>query len=308
MVCREEVEAAARRISGYVRETPIIRLRGEELGLHGWLVLKLEQLQHTGSFKVRGAFNAILSQPIPAAGVIAASGGNHGAGVAYAARRLNVPAEIFVPESSPAVKVARLRGYGATVRQIGANFAEAQAACRERAAETGALNIHAYDQAEVLAGQGTLARELEAQAPELDTVLVAVGGGGLIGGIASWYDGRTRIVGVEPEAASTLWSAVQAGQPVDVEVGGIAADALGARRAGQLGFAVAQRHVDDVVLVPDEAILRAQQALWDELRLIAEPGGATALAALLAGAYTPRPDERVGVIICGGNTEPGKLA
>ena len=308
MVCRDEVQAAAERIVGYVRETPIIRLRGEEIGVPGDLVLKLEQLQHTGSFKVRGAFNALLSQPIPAAGVIAASGGNHGAGVAFAARRLGVPAEIFVPEATPEVKLARLRGYGATVRQVGANFAEAQAACRARAAETGALRVHAYDQPEVLAGQGTLARELEAQAPELDTVLVAVGGGGLIGGIASWYAGRTRVVGVEPEAAATLWSALQAGEPVDVEVGGIAADALGARRAGQLGFAVAQRHIDDVVLVPDEAILQAQQALWDQLRLIAEPGGATALAALLAGAYTPHPGERVGVIICGGNTEPGKIA
>lgn len=306
-VTRHDIRQAAERLRGWVRETPVIRVEGSDFGLANPLIFKLEQLQHTGSFKVRGAANAILSRPVPPAGVVAASGGNHGAGVAYAAQRLGHPAEIFVPTTTPAVKVERLRAYGATVQLVGEHYPEALRASQARAAETGALRIHAYDQPEVVAGQGTLAVELERQAPEVDTILVAVGGGGLIGGVAGWYAGAARVVGVEPEGVPTMFEARRRGEPVDVAVSGIAADALGAGRIGAIGFAVAQRYVDRVVLVTDAAIVDAQRALWDELRLIAEPGGATAMAALLAGAYQPAPGERVAIVLCGGNTEPGTI-
>jgi threonine dehydratase len=248
----------------------------------------------------------MLSTPLPEAGVIAASGGNHGAAVAYAARQLGCMAEIFVPEPTPDIKVDRLRRYGARVMLVGASYAQAYAASRERAAQTGALEVHAYDQPDVVAGQGTLGRELESQAPDLDTVLVAVGGGGLIGGVAAWYAGRTTIIGMEPERCPTLYAAREAGEPVDVEVSGLAADSLGARRIGSLAFEVAQRFVDQVVLITDEEIRQTQRALWDNLRLIAEPGGAAALAALRSGKYQPRAGERVGVILCGGNTDPAR--
>jgi threonine dehydratase len=308
MIDRNSIEQAAARIASYVRATPCIALEPRAFGSPAQLTVKLELLQHTGSFKPRGAFNRILSSAVPDAGVIAASGGNHGAAVAYAARQLGYVAEIFVPEPTPDVKVERLRRYGARVMLIGANYAEAYSASRERASQTGALEVHAYDQEEVLAGQGTLARELEAQAGALDTVVVAVGGGGLIGGVAAWFAGRVRVVGVEPERCPTLYAAREAGEPVDIEVSGVAADSLGARRIGTLAFTVAQRFVHDVVLVTDEEIRQTQRALWDNLRVLAEPGGAAALAGLRSGKYQPRPGERVGIIVCGGNTDPARFA
>lgn len=291
-----------------MRVTPILRMEVSAWGQEAPIVLKLEHLQHTGSFKPRGAFNRILSQSVPPAGVIAASGGNHGAAVAYAAQRLGHRAEIFVPEVCPPIKVARLREYGAEVTQVGATYADALRASQARAGETGALVVHAYDQPEVIAGQGTVGVELAWQAPALDTVLVAVGGGGLIAGIAAWYAGAARVIGVEPQAAPTLAAALDAGEPVDVTVGGLAADALGATRVGAEAFAIARRWVDRVVLVGDDQIGAAQRALWHDLRIVAEPGGATAVAALLSGAYRPAPGERVGVVVCGGNTEPQALA
>jgi threonine dehydratase len=278
-------------------------LEENAFGLDARIFLKLECLQHTGSFKPRGAFNFILSSNIPEAGVIAASGGNHGAAVAYAAQQLGHPAEIFVPTISPANKVDRLRQYCATVNVTGRDYAEALAASRQRAAQTGALPIHAYDDQRILAGQGTLAMEWEEQVRGLESALIAVGGGGLIGGVASWYGERLRVTGVEPERAPTLHSALAAGKPVDVEVSGVAADSLGARRVGDLMFPIAQKFVDRVLLVSDEQIVAAQRLLWQKLRVVAEPGGATALAALLSGSYRPHPGERVGVVICGANTD-----
>lgn len=319
MIGRADIEAAAHRIDGYVRRTPIITLEPGAFGVAATLTLKLESLQHAGSFKSRGAFNALLSareRPagIPGAGVIAASGGNHGAAVAYAAQALGVQAEIFVPDIASPAKVQRLRDFGAEIRQTGATYAEALAAAQARQGESGALSVHAYDEAAVLAGQGTLARELEAQAGDLDAVLVAVGGGGLIGGVAAWYanasrsgPGRARIVGVEPKACPTLHMALSAGAPVDVQVGGIAADSLGARRVGDLMFGIARTAITDSVLVEDDAILAAQRLLWRDLRLAVEPGGATALAALISRAYRPRAGERVGVVICGGNADLANL-
>jgi threonine dehydratase len=304
---RNAIEQAAARIAPHVRVTPGIRLEPCAFGSPANLTLKLELLQHTGSFKPRGAFNRILCSAVPDAGVIAASGGNHGAAVAYAARQLGYVAEIFVPEPTPDVKVERLRRYGARVMLVGANYAEAYSASRERASETGALEVHAYDQREVLAGQGTLARELEEQTGALDTVLVAVGGGGLIGGVAAWFAGRVRTVGVEPERCPTLYAAREAGEPVDIEVSGVAADSLGARRIGTLAFAVAQQFVHDVVLVTDDEIRQTQRAMWDNLRVLAEPGGAAALAGLRSGKYQPQPGERVGIIVCGGNTDPARF-
>jgi threonine dehydratase len=278
-------------------------VEGGDFGLPGIsLALKLELLQHAGSFKARGAFANLLMRQVPAAGVVAASGGNHGAAVAYAAMKLGIPARIFVPTVSSAAKMERIRGYGAELVVTGDRYADALAASQEWAARSGALSIHAYDQAETLLGQGTVALELEQQFPQLDALLVAVGGGGLIGGIAAWYAGRTRIIGVEPAAAPTLYRALQAGRPVDAEAGGIAADSLAPRRVGELMFPIAQKYVERVVLVSDHAILQAQAALWDVLRIAAEPGGAAALAALLSRQYQPRPGERIGVLVCGGNT------
>ena len=307
MIQPNDVEAAAQRIAPHVRVTPVLALEPRAFGSAAQLTLKLELMQHTGSFKARGAFNRILSAQVPDAGVIAASGGNHGAAVAYAARQLGHVAEIFVPERTPDIKVERLRRYGARVVLSGASYAEAYAASRQRAAQSGALEVHAYDQPEVVAGQGTLGRELEAQAPDLDTVLVAVGGGGLIAGVAAWYASRVRVVAVEPERCPTLYSAVEAGEPVDVEVSGVAADSLGARCIGRLAFDVAQQQVHSVVLVSDEEIRASQRALWDSLRILAEPGGAAALAGLRSGKYQPAPGERVGVIVCGGNTDPSRF-
>jgi threonine dehydratase len=303
-VTRADIEGAAQRIAGRVRRTPVMRLEAGAFGVEGELVLKLELLQHTGSFKPRGAFNRLLSAEVPPAGVIAASGGNFGLAVAYAARETGHPAEIFVPETSPAVKAERIRDQGADVRLIPGYYADALEACRERAEETGTLFMHAYDQLEVVAGQGTIGMELSDQVPEATTVLVAVGGGGLIAGIASWFAGDVRVIGVEPRRCPTLTEALRSGGPVDVEVGGLAADSLGSRRAGDIAYETSRRFVEEVVLVQDDAIVDAQRVLWSSCRLIAEPGGAATLAALRSGAYHPRKDERVVVLICGANADP----
>jgi threonine dehydratase len=305
MVDRQVITAAAHRISRYVRHTPTL---SGDLGGDAAVTLKLELLQHAGSFKPRGAFNRLLSAAVPPAGVIAASGGNHGAAVAYAARSLGVTAEIFVPGATPAAKVARIASYGAKVVQSGATYAEALLASRERQARSGALEVHAYDHTDVLAGQGTVGRELEQDAPELTHILVATGGGGLIGGIAAWYAGSAAVISVEPEGCCGLHEALRAGRPVVAPVGGLAADSLGARQVGELMFPIAQRFVSQAVLVPDEAIAAAQRLLWDRFRLVTEPGGATAVAALLCGRFVPPPGARVGVVLCGANTDPAKVA
>ena len=276
-------------------------------GIQGRLTLKLELFQHTGSFKPRGAFNRMLTVEVPDAGVIAASGGNFGLAVAYAARELGHRAEIFVPETSPPVKARRIAERGAEVRLVPGYYGEALEASQGRAAETGALVMHAFDQPEVVAGAGTIGAELSEQVPDADTVLVAIGGGGLIGGIAAWYEGRTRVVGVEPDVCPTMSEALRAGHPIRVEVGGLAADSLGPRQAGEIALALASAYVEHVLLVTDESIADAQRRLWEELRIVAEPGGAAALAALLTRRYRPDPDERVVVLVCGGNTDPGSL-
>jgi threonine dehydratase len=307
MISRSNIAAAAIRIAGHIRHTPLLCLAGAELGLGYPVTLKLELLQHAGSFKPRGAFNRLLSSGLPDAGVIAASGGNHGAAVAYAARALGVTAEIFVPAVTPRAKVARIASYGARVVQTGATYAEALTASRERQAASGALEVHAYDHPDVLAGQGTVGREFEADAPELTHILVATGGGGLIGGIAAWYAGSANVISVEPENCPALHDALRTGHPVEAPVGGLAADSLGARQVGALMFPVAQAFVADAVLVPDAAIASAQRLIWDRLRLVAEPGGATALAALLSGAFVPPAGARVGVLVCGANADPSKV-
>jgi len=317
-ISADDILLAARRLDGHIRRTPVMPLETGSFDLPAQLVLKLESLQHAGSFKVRGAFNALLAASeraagVPAAGVIAASGGNHGAAVAYGAKSLGHRAEIFVPEVANPAKIQRLRDFGAKLHIGGASYAEALQACQARQRETGALSVHAYDEPAVLAGQGTLARELQEQAPELDTVLVAVGGGGLIGGIAAWYatSGNAHspnVIAVEPEACPTLHNALAAGHPVDVEVGGIAADSLGAKRIGTLMFDIARHAIASSLLVSDDDIRRTRHLLWRDFRLAVEPGGATALAALLSGRYTSRPGEKIGVIVCGGNTDPTDLA
>jgi threonine dehydratase len=300
---RDGIRATETLIRPYIRRTPVIELDGAEFGLAPVrLWLKLELLQHTGSFKPRGAFAGMLTRKVPRAGVVAASGGNHGVAVAYASQQLSKPARIFVPTVSSPTKTARIRSYGAELVITGDRYNDALAASEQWAAESGALPIHAYDQPETLLGQGTVGLEFEEQAPGLDTLLVAVGGGGLIGGVAAWYAGGVKIVGVEPEAAPTLWNALRAGRPVDSEAGGIAADSLAPKRVGELMFPIAQNYVQQVVLVPDEAIHQAQRTLWQAVRVAAEPGGAAAFAALLSGAYQPSPGERVGILVCGGNT------
>jgi threonine dehydratase len=297
-----DVEAAARRIDGHVRTTPV-------LDLGDGVVLKLELLQHTGSFKPRGAFNWLLGvDEVPAAGVVAASGGNFGLGMAYVARELGVPATIVIPEVTSAAKRAGLARLGAEVAVVAGVYADALAHSQRLAAETGALVAHAYDHPAIVAGQGTCGRELDAQVGgAVDSVLVAVGGGGLIGGIAAWFAGRARVVGVEPERIPALHSALAAGHPVEVEVSGLAADSLGASSVGAVPFAVARRHVEGVVLVPDEAIAAAQRDLWQRCHIAAEPGGAAAWAAVLSGAYQPAPGERVAVVVCGGNVDLATL-
>jgi threonine dehydratase len=307
MISRIDIQDAARRIAAHVRRTPVMALEEKAFGINARIFFKLECLQHTGSFKPRGAFNCILTSNIGEAGVIAASGGNHGAAVAYAAQKLGHGAEIFVPVITPKNKVDRLKKYGAAITITGNSYSEALAASKERALETGAMAIHAYDDARVLAGQGSLGMELEEQVRGLDSVLIAVGGGGLIGGVAAWYQDRVRVIAVEPERASTLHKALAANQVVDVEVGGVAADSLGARRVGELMFPIAQKFVYQSLLVSDEQIVEAQRTLWQQFRLIAEPGGATAFAALLFGVYKPRPGERVGVVMCGSNADLAKI-
>ncbi len=290
-------------IRPFIRRTPTIEIDGADFGLGSFrAVLKLELLQHAGSFKARGAFANLLLRDVPPAGVVAASGGNHGVAVAYAAQRLARPAHIFVPSVASAAKIQRIRECGAHLVIAGERYADALAESQMWACQSGALQIHAYDQPETLLGQGTVGLELEAQAAPVDTLLVAVGGGGLLGGIASWYAGRVRLIGVEPATAPTLTAALAAGKPVDAEAGGIAADSLAPKRVGDLMFPIAQRHVDRVLLVSDEEIQAAQQTLWDSLRLVTEPGGAAAFAALLSTRYQPREGERVGVVVCGGNT------
>jgi threonine dehydratase len=303
MITRDSIASAYALIRPHVRRTPVVAANGADFGLDPVaLTFKLELLQHAGAFKTRGAFANLLMRTIPPAGVVAASGGNHGVAVAYAAMKRGVPAKIFLPTISSPAKVERIRGYGADLVVGGADYAEALAASEAWIAQSGALTVHAFDQTETLLGQGTVGLELEEQAPDLNTLLVPVGGGGLIGGIAAWYGGRIKIVGVEPEASPTLARAREAGRPVDAKVGGIAAESLAPRRVGALMFPIAQRHVERVVLVTDPAIRQAQQALWSTLRLVAEPGGAAAFAALLSGRYRPQPGERVGVLVSGGNT------
>ena len=281
----------------------MIEVSGADFSLgDGTVVLKLEHLQHSGSFKARGAFANLLLRQVPAAGVVAASGGNHGAAVAYAAMRLGVRAKIFVPTVSSPAKIDRIREYGAELVVGGDRYADALAASEAWVARSGALAVHAYDQVETLLGQGTLGMEFAAQAPSLDTVLVAVGGGGLIGGVAAWYGGSVKVVGVEPDGAPTLTEAFKAGCPVDAATGSIAADSLAPRQVGKLMFPIARAHVDRVVLVSDAAIRQAQETLWTSLRLVVEPGGAAAVAALLSRSYRPTTGERVGVVVSGGNT------
>ena len=307
-VTRADVEWAYDRIRARVRRTPVVTLEPGAFDVPGHLVLKLELLQHTGSFKPRGAFNRMLAAEVGDAGVIAASGGNFGLGVAHAAHALGHPAEIFVPETAQPVKVQAIRELGAEVHVVPGFYADALLACEDRVLETGALYLHAYDQPEVAAGGGTVGLELSDERFMIDTVLVAVGGGGLIGGIAAWFGGEARVIGVEPVQCPTLNAALAAGTPVDVEVGGIAADSLGAKRIGRIGFEVARRFVERVVLVTDDDIAEAQRRLWHDCRVAAEPGGAAALAALISGAFVPEPDERVVVLVCGGNTDPGSVA
>jgi threonine dehydratase len=303
MVDRGAIARTYPLIRPYIRRTPVVEVEGSDFGVDGvTLVLKLELLQHSGSFKARGAFTNLLLREVPPAGVAAASGGNHGAAVAFAAMRLGKPARIFVPTVASPAKLDRIRGYGADLVVTGDRYADALAASEEWAAQSGALPVHAYEQVETLLGQGTVGLEFEEQDPALDSVLVAVGGGGLIGGIAAWYGGRAKVVGVEPELAPTLERALAAGRPVDAPAGGIAADSLAPRRVGELMFPIAQAHVSGVVLVPDEAIANAQAALWKVLRVVAEPGGAAALAAVISGRYPASRGERVGVLVCGANT------
>jgi len=303
MVDREGIARAHSLIRPFVRNTPVIEIESADWGLSGFrATLKLELLQHAGSFKARGAFANLLLREVPGAGVVAASGGNHGVAVAYAAKRLGKPARIFVPSVASPAKIQKIRDCGADLTITGDRYADALAASETWAHTSGALQIHAFDQPETLLGQGTVGLELEQQEPQLDTLLVAVGGGGLLGGIAAWYAGRVRLIGVEPQMAPTLTRALEAGKPVEAEAGGIAADSLAPKRVGELMFPLAQRHVERVILVSDDAIRAAQQALWTSLRIVTEPGGAAAFAALLSRGYEPDTGERVGVLLCGGNT------
>lgn len=309
-VTTDQIEDAAGRIVGHVRSTPLMTVAGLAATWSRPVQLKLEFLQHAGSFKTRGAFNSLLSAHVPDIGVAAASGGNHGAAVAYAAGRLGCRATIFVPEIASPAKIAAIKSFGAEVRIGGQRYADALTACDAFIADTGALSIHAYDAPATIAGQGTLAREWEQQAGASlpDTILVAVGGGGLVAGMAAWWQNRVKIVAVEPTGSTALHSALAAGRPVDVEVNSVAADSLGARRAGTLAVEIATRHVDHVVLVDDAAITAAQRWLWSSLRIASEPGGAAALAALQSDAYKPAHGERVGVLLCGANVDLAALA
>jgi len=297
-----EIGAVGARIAPHVRRTPVVEATG--FGLSAPVTLKLEQMQHTGSFKARGAFNTLLSRDVPAAGLVAASGGNHGAAVAHAGARLGHRARIFVPELAGPAKIGLIERLGADLTVVPGAYANALEAARDHEAQTGAMQIHAYDAPATVAGQGTVMAEWEAQGLAADTVLIAVGGGGLIAGALGWLEGRRKVVAVEPRTSCALHAALAAGGPVDVEVSGVAANALGARRIGEICFGLAQRHLGESVLVTDAAIEQAQVALWRELRQLVEPAGATALAALMSGAYRPEPGERVAVLVCGGNVAP----
>jgi threonine dehydratase len=302
MVTAKDVATTMPVIAPWVRRTPVLTVDGLDLGLPGQEVhLKLELFQRSGSFKVRGAFANLLLREVPAAGVVAASGGNHGAAVAFAAMRRGVPARIYVPSISSARKVDRIRQYGAQLVVGGDRYADALAESERWQEQSGALAIHAFDSRETLMGAGTVGLELEAQVPNVDTVLVAVGGGGLIGGVAAWFGGRVRVVGVEPEGAPTLSLALEAGHPVDAPAGSIAADSLAPRQVGALMFPLAQQYVDQVVLVSDEDLVAAQRLLWSAVNVFAEPGGVAALAALVRGRYLPRAGESVAVVVSGGN-------
>lgn len=307
---RAEILEAGRTLAPHVRRTPVLEVSGRDFGLGDCtLLFKLEYLQHAGSFKARGAFANLLLRDVPKAGVVAASGGNHGVAVAYAASRVGVPAHVYVPTISSPAKIDRIRASGADLVVTGDRYADALAASEEYAQESGAMRIHAYDARETLLGTASLAAEIEEQTGPVDTVIVAVGGGGLIGGVASWFaengmlDNGTEVIGVEPELAPTLTRALEAGAPVDAPTGSIAADSLAPSRVGTLMFPIAQQHVARVVLVDDEAIRNAQRALWSTLRIVAEPGGATALSALLAQRHQPKAGERIAVIVCGANTD-----
>ena len=304
VIVRQQIREVFPLIAPHIRRTPVMEVDASEFGLPGGsITLKLELFQHSGSFKARGVFTNMLLREVPVAGVVAASGGNHGAAVAFAAMKLGKPARIFVPTVSSLAKQNLIRSYGADLVVTGDRYADALAASEEWARESGAMKIHAYDQRETLLGQGTLGLEFQEQAPDLDTVLIAVGGGGLIGGVAAWYAGDVKVIGVEPETAPTLDWAMKAGRPVDAPAGGIAADSLAPKRVGELMFPIAQAYVNNVVLVSDEEIAQAQRKLWDTLRIAAEPGGAAALAAVLSRRCQPQAGERVGVVICGGNLE-----
>jgi threonine dehydratase len=304
MISRERIQQTENLIRPHIRRTPILEVDGADFGLDSIrIVFKLELFQHAGSFKARGAFTNILTREVPAAGVVAASGGNHGVAVAFAAMRLRKPATIFVPSVAAPAKVERIRRYGAELVIAGDRYAESLEACEAWTAKSGALPIHAYEGDETLLGQGTLGLELEQQDRELDLLLVAVGGGGLIGGVASWYRDKLKMIAVEPFAAPTLERALSAGRPVDAPAGGIAADSLAPRQVGQQMFPIAEKYVREVVLVSDEEIVEAQKKLWQTVRVVAEPGGAAAFAGLLSGRYKTKPGERVGVVVCGGNTD-----
>ena len=299
----EKIAACEKIIRPYIRRTPVLTIDGADVGLRpGRLQLKLELMQHSGSFKARGAFTNLLTRKVPDAGVVAASGGNHGAAVAYAAMVLKVPAKIFIPSVSSQAKVQRIRDYGADLVIEGDRYADALALSEAWVERSGAMPVHAFDQDETMLGQGTIGMELDEQAPDIDTLLVSVGGGGLIGGLAAWYASRIKVVGVEPQASPTLTKALQAGHPVDAEAGGLAADSLAPKRVGERVFPVAQRHVHNTVLVTDDAIRQAQKKLWQAARIVVEPGGVAAFSALSSGAYQPRPGERVAVVLSGGNT------
>ena len=302
-VSPDDIRAAHARIRDHIRRTPVVNLPKGDFGHDGPVSLKLEYLQHAGSFKPRGAFNTLLSKDVPEAGVAAASGGNHGAALAYAAHSLGVPARVFVPEIASKPKVDAIRRHGAEVVIGGPRYADAAIACAEYMAATGALSIHAYDAPETIAGQGTVAIEWEEDQPDLDTVLVAAGGGGLVSGIGAYWHGRVKVVAVEPSGSCALHAALAAGGPVDVEVHSVAADSLGARNTGALVHEICRAAVDHVALVTDDAITDAQRRLWLDWRIATEPGGAAALAALTSGAYRPQPGERVGVLVCGANVD-----
>jgi len=299
------IAAARARIAPHVVETPVIHVAGFGLGYP--LEVKLEQVQHTGTFKARGAFNTLLSGPVPVAGLVAASGGNHGAAVAFAAHALGHTAHIFVPEMAGPAKIALIKSCGAQLTVVRGEYANALAAAQEYEDASGAMQIHAYDAPGTVIGQGTCMAEWEAQGLDADTVLIAVGGGGLIGGALAWLQGARKVVAVEPETSCSLNAALKAGAPIDVNVSGVAANALGARRVGEICFGLAQDYLGQSVLVSDAAILEAQAALWRERRQLVEPAGAAALAAVMSGAYRPEPGERVAVLVCGANVAPDPL-